>query len=104
MLFEEALLLTRNDGLHITMHCDMDQEYAAGHVHKAIFDICNGAGTERIDYGLNAIDREDLIPGLTSRGIGLTISACLSPPSSDRSCLPQDSKVMGRRSEVLHQQ
>lgn len=26
MLFEEALLLARNDGLHITMHCDVDQE------------------------------------------------------------------------------
>ncbi|KAH8698964.1 putative adenosine deaminase [Talaromyces proteolyticus] len=73
LLFEEAFRLAKEDGLHITMHCDVDQKDAVEHMHEAIFDICDGAGTERIDHGLNAIDREGLIPGLKSRGIGLTL-------------------------------
>ena len=72
-LFEEAFLLSREDGLHLTMHCDVDQKDAAEHIHEAIFGICAGTGTDRIDHGLNALDRMDLIQGLKSRGIGLTL-------------------------------
>lgn len=73
MLFEEAFRLVKEAGLHITMHCDVDQKDAVEHVHEAIFDICGGAGSERIDHGLNAIDREDLVVGLQERNIGLTL-------------------------------
>jgi adenosine deaminase len=73
MLFEEAFLLAKKDGLHVTMHCDVDQKDAVDHVHEAIFQVCAGKGAQRIDHGLNALDREDLIPGLKSRGIGLTL-------------------------------
>ena len=73
MLLEEAFCMAKKEGLHVTVHCDVDQKDAAEHIHEAIFDICSGAGTERIDHGLNAIDREHLIPALKSRGIGLTL-------------------------------
>ena len=73
LLFEEGFRMAKKDGLHVTMHCDVDQKDAAAHVREAIFDVCEGQGTERIDHGLNAIDTPDLIPGLKERGIGLTL-------------------------------
>ncbi|KPI45788.1 putative deaminase [Cyphellophora attinorum] len=73
LLFEEAFLRARDDGLHITMHCDVDQKDAADHVHEAIFQVCTGRGTERIDHGLNAVDRPELIQGLLDRNIPLTL-------------------------------
>ncbi|KAI0121683.1 putative adenosine deaminase [Xylariales sp. AK1849] len=73
LLFEKAFELAKKDGLHITMHCDVDQKDAADHVHEAIFSVCGGLGTERIDHGLNAVDRTELIEGLKARGIPLTL-------------------------------
>jgi adenosine deaminase len=73
MLFEEAFRRAKKDGLHVTMHCDVDQKDAADHVHETIFKICEGRGTERIDHGLNALDRPELISGLKERSIGLTL-------------------------------
>lgn len=55
------------------MHCDVDQKDAADHVHEAIFAVCGGQGAERIDHGLNALDRPELLAGLTERGIPLTL-------------------------------
>jgi adenosine deaminase len=68
-LFEKAFVLAKSDGLHVTMHCDVDQKDAVQHMHEAIFGVC----ADRIDHGLNAVDRDDLIPGLKARGIGLTL-------------------------------
>lgn len=73
LLFEEAFQLAVRDGLHVTMHCDVDQKDAADHVHEAVFEVCGGRGAERIDHGLNAIDRPELVQGLLERGIGLTL-------------------------------
>ncbi|KAL6241615.1 hypothetical protein RBB50_011396 [Rhinocladiella similis] len=73
MLFERAFVRAREDGLHVTMHCDVDQKDAADHVHQAIFQVCGGRGAERIDHGLNAIERPELVQGLRDRGIGLTL-------------------------------
>lgn len=73
LLFEAGFQMAREDGLHVTMHCDVDQKDAVDHVHEAIFEVCSGQGSERIDHGLNAIDRPDLIAGLKERNIGLTL-------------------------------
>ncbi|KAK6852041.1 gmc oxidoreductase protein [Apiospora arundinis] len=73
MLFERAFQMAKQDGLHVTMHCDVDQKDAADHIHEAIFDVLGGQGTERIDHGLNALDRPELLQGLASRGIPLTL-------------------------------
>ncbi|KAI1338455.1 putative adenosine deaminase [Xylariaceae sp. FL0016] len=73
MLFEGAFGRARRDGLHVTMHCDVDQKDAAAHVREAIFEVCGGAGAERIDHGLNAVDDPELMRGLVERGIGLTL-------------------------------
>ncbi|KAK8076112.1 hypothetical protein PG994_003384 [Apiospora phragmitis] len=73
MLFEKAFQMAKQDGLHVTMHCDVDQKDAADHVHEAIFTVLGGQGTERIDHGLNALDRPELLRGLQERGIPLTL-------------------------------
>lgn len=73
MLFEEGFRMAKQDGLHVTMHCDVDQKDAADHVREAIFDVCDGTGAERIDHGLNVLDRPALVPELKRRGIGLTL-------------------------------
>ena len=73
LLFEKAFQMAQKDGLHVTMHCDVDQKDAADHVHEAIFSVCGGAGADRIDHGLNGLDRPELIQGLKDRGIGLTL-------------------------------
>lgn len=73
MLFEEGFRRAREDGLHVTLHCDVDQKDAAAHVREAIFSVCGGKGTERIDHGLNVLDEPDLVAALKERGIGLTL-------------------------------
>ncbi|KAL5402075.1 hypothetical protein PMIN03_010971 [Paraphaeosphaeria minitans] len=73
LLFEKGFHMAKEDGLHITLHCDVDQKDAADHVREAIFDVCGGQGTERIDHGLNALDLPELVPALKQRGIGLTL-------------------------------
>ncbi|KAH8891534.1 Metallo-dependent hydrolase [Thozetella sp. PMI_491] len=73
MLFEEAFQRAKADGLHVTMHCDFGQKDTHSHVHEAIFSVCGGQGSERIDHGLDAEDQEALWQGLVDRGIGLTL-------------------------------
>ncbi|KAJ5102813.1 Adenosine/adenine deaminase [Penicillium argentinense] len=73
MLFEEGFNLARADGLHITMHCDFGQKDTYAHLNEAIFRVCEGRGSERIDHGLDAEDREELWQGLRDRNIGLTL-------------------------------
>lgn len=73
LLFEDAFQMAIKDGLHVTMHCDVDQKDATDHVHESIFSVCGGTGAERIDHGLNAVDRPELITGLKERNILLTL-------------------------------
>ncbi|KAK5048612.1 hypothetical protein LTR84_005703 [Exophiala bonariae] len=73
LIFEQHFRCPKSDGLHVTMHCDVDQKDAVAHVHETIFDILNGQGTERIDHGLNAVDDPRLIAGLRARNIPLTL-------------------------------
>jgi adenosine deaminase len=67
--FAQGFEMAREDGLHITLHCDVDQKDAAAHIREAIFSV----HTERIDHGLNALDDPDLIPALISNDVGLTL-------------------------------
>ncbi|OAA51921.1 Adenosine deaminase [Metarhizium rileyi] len=69
VLFREAFARARADGLHTTTHCDFGQKDSHEHIRQAIFDIA----ADRIDHGLDALDREDLVEGLRARRIGLTL-------------------------------
>ncbi|KAF7563573.1 hypothetical protein G7046_g516 [Stylonectria norvegica] len=68
-LFKKAFERARQDGLHITTHCDFGQKDTHEHIRQAIFDI----GIERIDHGLDVLDKEELINGLVEKNIGLTL-------------------------------
>lgn len=79
MLFEQAFLRARQDGLHVTMHCDFGQKDTHAHLKEAVFEVCGGRGAERIDHGLDVEGGEEedaavlLVQGLKDRGIGLTL-------------------------------
>ncbi|EPE02636.1 adenosine deaminase [Ophiostoma piceae UAMH 11346] len=73
LLFEEAFQRAVADGLKVTMHCDVDQLDHHEHIHEAIFKVCGGRGADRIDHGLDAYSRPDLVAGLKERNIGLTL-------------------------------
>lgn len=68
-LFKNAFERAKRDGLHITTHCDFGQTDTHEHIREAIFD-CQ---IERIDHGLDALDKPELIEGLKERNIGLTL-------------------------------
>ncbi|KAG9252963.1 uncharacterized protein F5Z01DRAFT_169694 [Emericellopsis atlantica] len=69
VLFKQCFERAKQDGLHITTHCDFGQTDTHEHIRQAIFDI----GIERIDHGLDALDDDKLIQGLVDKNIGLTL-------------------------------
>lgn len=69
ILFKNAFERAKRDGLHITTHCDFGQKDTHEHIRQAIFDV----GIERIDHGLDVLDKDELVDGLVSKNIGLTL-------------------------------
>src|SRR4051812_15754698 len=68
MKFAEVFERARGEGLHLTMHCDVDQVEALQNIGQCLHDI----GVERIDHGSNCLDDEALAKEIAERGIGLT--------------------------------
>lgn len=66
--FAEVFALAKNDGFHITMHCDIDQENSIGHIREALLEI----GVERIDHGTNIVEDASLVAYIKEHNIGLT--------------------------------
>ena len=71
--FAQVFARARAAGLHLTMHCDLDQENTHEHIRQALDDLAS----ERIDHGLNVLDRPELIARARERDIVFTI--CPSP-------------------------
>jgi adenosine deaminase len=67
--FEQVYVDAAAQGYRLTMHCDVDQENAVGHVWQAIDEI----GVERIDHGVNSLEDDALVGEIVDRKIGLTI-------------------------------
>ena len=63
-VFERA----RGAGLHLTMHCDVDQQNSIEHIRQVIEEI----GVERIDHGTNILEDARLTDLAIERGIGFT--------------------------------
>ena len=59
----------RAEGYRLTMHCDVDQEDAVGHIWQAVDEI----GVERIDHGVNCLEDAALVARLAADRIGLTV-------------------------------
>jgi len=71
-LFEEVFALARRDGLNITAHCDVGQKDTHEHIRQVASTVA-GTGAQRIDHGLNAAERQDLIDLILERDVGMTI-------------------------------
>ena len=67
--FREVFERARTEGLHLTMHCDVDQDEALQNIRQCLDDI----GVERIDHGVNCLDDESLARDIADRGMGLTV-------------------------------
>ena len=67
--FQEVFARARREGYRLTMHCDVDQEDATGHIRQCLDDI----GVDRIDHGVNAVDDRALVEEIRRRGLGLTV-------------------------------
>ncbi|KAF3401397.1 hypothetical protein DPV78_005917, partial [Talaromyces pinophilus] len=72
LLFQEVFSLARRDGFRITMHCDVGQDNTHEHIRQVASEI-GGNGADRIDHGLNAADRPELMDLILKRDIGMTI-------------------------------
>lgn len=66
--FAEVFRQARAAGFRLTAHCDVDQADTHAHIHQALVDI----EVDRIDHGLNVLDREDLVEESLRRGITFT--------------------------------
>jgi len=67
--FSQVFERARAEGYHLTMHCDVDQADAVGHIWQCLDDI----GVERIDHGVNCLEDDALVARLARDGIGLTV-------------------------------
>ncbi|PCG90208.1 Adenosine/adenine deaminase [Penicillium occitanis (nom. inval.)] len=72
LLFQEVFSLARRDGFRITMHCDVGQDNTHEHIRQVASEM-GGNGADRIDHGLNAADRPELMDLILKRDIGMTI-------------------------------
>jgi len=67
--FAAVFARARAEGYRLTMHCDVDQEDAVGHIWQCLDEI----GVERIDHGVNCLDDPALVARLAADRIGLTV-------------------------------
>ena len=67
--FAGVFARARAEGYRLTMHCDVDQEDAVGHIWQCVDEI----GVERIDHGVNCLEDPALVARLAADRIGLTV-------------------------------
>ncbi|TVY60792.1 putative deaminase, partial [Lachnellula suecica] len=74
-LFYDVFKRARADSFRITSHCDFNQKNTHEHIHQ-VAEMLGGTGAERIDHGMNAADKPELMEIIKLRSIGLTICPC----------------------------
>ncbi|MBV9093851.1 MAG: adenosine deaminase [Streptosporangiaceae bacterium] len=67
--FADVFERARGEGYRLTVHCDVDQADAVGHIWQCLDDI----GAERIDHGVNCVEDGALVARLARDGTGLTV-------------------------------
>ena len=72
-LFEEVFLRARRDGFKLTAHCDVQQKDTHEHILQVATAMGGGVGADRIDHGLNAAERPELMEVIKRRGLGMTL-------------------------------
>lgn len=71
-LFEEVFSLARKDGFNITAHCDVNQKDTHDHIRQVVSTLA-GTGAQRLDHGLNAAEKQELMDLILEKGTGLTV-------------------------------
>lgn len=72
-LFEEVFALAKQAGFRITAHCDVGAKNTHEHIRQ-VASVLGGSGAHRIDHGLNAAQRPELMQLIKQNGIGMTIT------------------------------
>ncbi len=67
--FMEVFARARQEGFKLTMHCDVDQENTTEHISQCLHKI----GVDRIDHGVNSLDKEILWQEVRDRQLVLTV-------------------------------
>lgn len=67
--FKNVFARAREEGYHLTMHCDVNQEDSVSHIWDAVTEI----GVERIDHGVNSLEDDALVEEINRRGLALTV-------------------------------
>lgn len=70
--FAELFQRARADGFKLTCHCDVAQADTYRNIRE-VAETLGGTGAERIDHGLNAAERHELIELIKAKGIGMTL-------------------------------
>lgn len=66
--FSAVFKKARENGLRLTMHCDIDQIDSIGHIRTCLLEL----GTERLDHGTNIVEDESLVQYVIDHKIGFT--------------------------------
>lgn len=67
--FTQVFRRAREEGLKVTLHCDLNQDNTHEHIRQAVEDLA----VDRIDHGGNVIDKPELIEMVKARGLYLTV-------------------------------
>lgn len=67
--FAQVFAKAREQGLKLTMHCDVNQK----DIHEHIWECLNEIQVDRIDHGVNCLDDDALADEIARRGMGLTV-------------------------------
>ena len=67
--FAPLFARARAAGLHVTMHCDVNQENTLAHLRQAIIDL----RADRIDHGGNILQSPELVAIARARGLAFTV-------------------------------
>ncbi|CAG9945187.1 unnamed protein product [Clonostachys rosea f. rosea IK726] len=71
-LFEPLYLRARADGFKLTCHCDVTQKDTHEHIRQVV-ECVGGTGADRLDHGLDAAEKPELVALIKEKGIGLTL-------------------------------
>ena len=67
--FAAVFRRAREEGYHLTMHCDVDQPDTTSHIRQCLELV----DVERIDHGVNVLDEDSLADEARRRGLAFTL-------------------------------
>ena len=90
--FAELFKRARADGFKLTCHCDIAQKDTYSNVRE-VAETLGGTGAERIDHGLNAAERPELIELIKKKDIGMTLCPWAYCHEPDEQVFPRIRKL-----------